>query len=165
MQLKELQFEINPDSIQLYEEVNKKLFGTDLILMLLSINSVIGKTVMQKQVFITWIEEFYDITNDLGYFPYRYGAYSRIISDSLKFLEAKNLIKVIKRKGEGSIFSITDEGEQLIKTRQNELQISLEKLKARKEKWDEWDREGIMIYVYRKYPQYTSESKVGRLKW
>ncbi|MCA9812995.1 MAG: hypothetical protein KC483_09080 [Nitrosarchaeum sp.] len=165
MSLNELNYKISDSSKHVLKELDNKLFGSDIILILLSIGDIKGETILQKQVFLTWKEVYQNETADLGYFPYRYGAYSRIIRDSCKILEKNNLVKVIKRKGEGSIFKITSDGMKVINEKILRLNLDLEKLKNNKENWDEWTREGTLRYVYRNYPEYTTETRVKRLKW
>jgi len=165
MPVEDIQYKITDESLLVFNQLNKKIFGTDIILLLLSIGKIKGKIVFQKQVFLAWKQIFFKQTVDLGYIPYRYGAYSKIIDDSAKYLEKKDMIKIIKRKGEGSIFLITDYGLNEITKRVNELRIDLSKLIKKKQDWDEWDKEGIMRYTYRKYPEYTSEAKLSRFKW
>ena len=159
------QFTINDECRQIYENLGNKLFGNDIVLLVLSIAPIKGTTVLQKQVFLTWKEVFPKKTVDLGYFPYRYGAYSKIIRDTVKMLEGNRMIKIIKRKGEGSIYQITDEGKSQIQKRISKLNINIEKLQDSKEIWDEWTIDGTLRYVYRNYPDYTSETKVTRFKW
>lgn len=86
------------------------LFGNDIVLLVLHIAPIKGITVLQKQVFLTSKEVFSEQAIDFGYFLYRYDAYSKIIADTVKILQEEELIKVIKRKGEGSLYRITDEG-------------------------------------------------------
>ena len=45
------------------------------------------------------------------------------------------------------------------------MNISLETLKKKKSDWDELTTKGIMKLVYRKYPEYTTQSEVPYLKW
>jgi len=165
MPVEKIDYQMTDDSLHIFKELNKKIFGTDIILFLLSIGQIKNKIVFQKQVFLTWKEVFYKKTVDLGYIPFRYGAYSKTISDSAKYLEREGLIKIIKRKGEGSIFQITDYGLEEINERTKDLGINLSKLKSKKEDWDEWDKEGIMRYTYRKYPEYTTEAVLSKFKW
>ena len=162
---KKIDYQMTDDSLEIFDKLNEKIFGTDIILFLLSIGQIKGKIVFQKQVFLAWKELFFEKSVDLGYIPYRYGAYSKIINDTAKYLENEGSIKIIKRKGEGSIFLITDYGLKEVKERIKDLTINLSKLTSRKQDWDEWDKEGIMRYTYRKYPEYTTESVLGRFKW
>ena len=165
MPIDEIKYNMTEESLQVFNKLSKKIFGTDIILFLLSIGKIKGKIVFQKQVFLAWKEIFFKQTVDLGYIPYRYGAYSKIIDDAAKYLEKKDLIKIKRHKGEGTTFFITKHGLEEILNRKMELNVNLSKLIEKKQDWDEWDKEGIMRYTYRKYPEYTSETKLSGFKW
>ncbi|MGC8622310.1 MAG: hypothetical protein ACP5U0_10385, partial [Caldisphaera sp.] len=38
-------------------------------------------------------------------------------------------------------------------------------IKEKKADWDEWSSKGILIYIYRKYPEYTTKTRVPELRW
>lgn len=145
--------------------MDKHLISSDLILMLLSVSPIRGNTKMQKEVFLTWKELFTDITLDPSFFPWKYGAFSKVVEDSLKILESQRNIKIRKRKGEGSVFSITEFGRNRIQDKMYRVGVNLRDLPKKKVDWDEWSPKGILRYVYRNYPQYTSETEVPSLKW
>ena len=153
------------ESLKIFNELKKKIFGTDIILFLLSIGQIKDKIVFQKQVFLTWRELFFENTVDLGYIPYKFGPYSKIIRDTAKYLEQEGSIKIMKRPGGGSVFQITEYGRKEVTERLSHLNINLSKLTNRKQDWDEWDKEGIMRYTYRNYPEYTSDTMLSRFKW
>lgn len=163
--IEQTDYKMTDKSLVIFNKTSKKIHSTDIILLLLSISQIKGKIVFQKQVFIAWKELFFNRAVDLGYLPDRYGAYSKIIQDSARYLYENDLIKIIVRKGEGSIYSITEHGLKEIKKRSAELNLNVDKLAEKKQDWDEWDKEGIMRYTYRKYPEYTSETKFGSFKW
>ena len=165
MPIKQTDYKMTNESLEIFNALTKKLYGKDIILLLLSIGQIKGKIVFQKQVFLAWKELFFCHTVDLDYGPNRYGPYSEIINNSSKFLQKKNLIKIIARKGEGTIYRITELGLNEVQKRSDELKISVTELTKKKQDWDEWDKEGIMRYTYRNYPEYTSETKLGRFKW
>ena len=120
---------------------------------------------MQKQVFLTWKEVFNDIAVDPAFFPWKYGAFSKVVEDMLRALENQRLISVNKRRGEGSLFLITERGRDKIKGRLSKVGVELEELKKKKIDWDEWSSGGTLRYIYRNYPQYTSKTEVPLLKW
>lgn len=165
MSIDEKDYQLTDKSLKLFEELNKKIFGTDIILFLLSIGKIKGKIVFQKQVFLSWKEVFFEKTVDLGYIPYMFGAYSKIIHDTAKYLEREGMIKFTNRKGEGAIYQITPYGLDESSKRAKALGVKLDKLEYKKADWDEWDKEGIMRYTYRNYPEYTTEAKLSRFKW
>ena len=43
MPLKDLEYKMTEESLTIFEELSKKLFGTDIILLLLSIGQIKGK--------------------------------------------------------------------------------------------------------------------------
>lgn len=172
LSLKEPQFKFEEKTFK----VSKTLFGTDIILLLLSVAPIKGKTKLQKQVFLAWKEFLYDKIDELGYFPYRYGAYSRLVDDSTKTLFIQNKIQMKKRKGEGTIYSITKKGKYTIfkniRKRKKSYSRFLktknkygEKLEDKKIDWDDWSAKGILRYVYRNFPEYTTKTRVPSLKW
>jgi uncharacterized protein YwgA len=163
--MKENQYSIEDKSLERYKLMDKHLIGSDLILMLLSLSPIKGSTKMQKQVFLTWKELFSDVTFEPGFFPWRYGAFSKVIEDTLKILEKQNYIQIKRRKGQGSMFFITESGRSKIKHKMVSLGIDFRNLREKKTDWDEWSHKGILHYVYRKYPEYTSRTEVPHLKW
>lgn len=165
MPLKGEEYTISKDSLKAYEKLDRKLLGSDLILMLLSIHNIKGNTKLQKQVFLTWKELFIDVTHDPTFFPWKYGAFSKVVEDSASILTKQGYVRRAKRKGEGTIYSITDIGREKIKNKLDEIGVELGKLEKKKADWDEWSTKGIMKYVYRNYPQYTSKTEVPSLKW
>jgi|GEM_PF-1906946 len=143
-----------------------KLNALDIILLLLANGKTTGRTMMQKQVFLAYKEVLKDYSEDLLYHPDKYGPFSKLVEDSLKYLRNQGLIKVINR-GEGhQTYILTEEGkrkaEEISKKLPDEIKNAL---KNQKISWDEWDTKGILRYVYRKYPEYTTKTKVPELKW
>ena len=64
-----------------------KLFGDDLMLILLDISDIRNNTFLQKEVFLLWQEYLYEKSADLSYFPYFYGPYSYVIKRFSEYLE------------------------------------------------------------------------------
>jgi uncharacterized protein YwgA len=151
--------------LRTYDLMDKHLISSDLILMLLSVSPIRGNTKMQKEVFLTWKELFNDVALDPSFFPWKYGAFSKVVEDSLKILESQRNIKIHRRKGEGSVFSITESGRNRIKNKMHKVGVDLRDLPKKKIDWEEWGPKGILRYVYRNYPQYTSKTEVPSLKW
>jgi len=136
--------------------MNKKLNVIDIILLLLANGKTVGRTMMQKQVFLAYKEVLNEYSEDPLYYPDKTGPYSKVVDDSLKYLKSLNLIKVINR-GEGhQTYILTVEGkrkaEEISKLLPNDI---IGKLKDQKISWDEWDTNGILRYVYRNYPNYS----------
>ena len=136
--------------------MNKKLNAIDIILLLLANGKTVGRTMMQKQVFLAYKEVLNEYSEDPLYYPDKSGPFSQLVDDSLKYLKSLNLIKVINR-GEGhQTYILTVEGkrkaEEISKLLPNDI---IGKLKDQKISWDEWDTNGILRYVYRNYPNYS----------
>ena len=152
-------------SIEYFQKMDEYLLGTDLMLMLLSISPIKGKARMQKQIFLAWKTLFNNQTTDLGFFPYKFGPYSKTITDSTNILQSTGLIKIIPRNAEATTFSITPKGKRIINKKLKDMNINLKKLKEKKTDWDELKIRGLMKFVYRKYPEYTTKTMVPSLKW
>ena len=45
------------------------------------------------------------------------------------------------------------------------MNINLDKLKIKKLDWDEWNTRAIMKFIYRNYPEYTTQTEVPSLRW
>jgi len=100
------EYSIENESLERYKLMDKHLLGSDLILMLLSLSPIKGSTKMQKQVFLTWKELFSDITFEPGFFPWRYGAFNKLVEDTLKVLEKQKyfLYDLFKRLVENTAY-------------------------------------------------------------
>ncbi len=145
--------------------MDEVLLGSDLVLMLLSISPIYGTTRLQKEVFLTWKTLFQKETADLGFFPYKFGAYSKTIDDSLDVLHNSGLIQIKSRSADTTTYSITSAGKRTISRKLKDMGINLKKLKDKKTDWDELKIRGLMKFVYRNYPEYTTKTKVPSLKW
>jgi len=156
---------LNKRSVSNYENLDKKLLATDLILMLLSVSPIKGNTKLQKQVFLAWKKIFSNVTVDLGYYPWKFGAFSRSVEDSMKFLIKRKLVKVKPGKGESLTYILTNPGRLYLKEKLHELNLDMRSLPEKKLDWDDWDVKGTLIHVYRNYPEYTAKTKVPSLKW
>lgn len=161
--IEEIKF--SSEGLRAYKNMSYKLTGKDIILLLLLISPTRGKTKLQKQVFLTWKTIFNKNSNDLGFFPYKFGAYSKAIEDAIEILEKTNLIEIKKDRDEAQRYFITMEGKKEIINKIKDFKINLNKLSEKKIDWDEWSTKGIMRYVYRNFPEYTTETKVPSLKW
>ena len=156
---------LNKRSIINYEKLDKKLLSTDLILMLLSVSPIKGNTKLQKQVFLAWKKIFSDVTVDLGYYPWKFGAFSNAVEDSMKFLIKRKFVKVRPGRGESLTYVLTNSGKFHVKEKLHKLDLDMRSLPEKKLDWDDWDTKGTLIHVYRNYPEYTAKTKVPSLKW
>jgi uncharacterized protein YwgA len=146
----------------------RRLTPADLIVLLLDVGRVSGKTMMQKQVFLAYKEVLpANKTVDPGFRPDLFGPFSQVIADMLKALRFGGLVRVESR-GEGhSTYFLAPNGRAAAK--QLRTRPGVERFRAELEKrklaWDEWSAHGIMRYVYRKYPEYATATAVPHLKW
>lgn len=158
-------YSITKESKEAYRRLDRLLLTSDLILILLSISPIRGNTMLQKEVFLTWKNFFNDISVDPIFFAYKYGAYSKVVEDSVKMLEKQKYIKIRKGRGEGLILSIRDEGKDMIMKKIRRNKIDLTEIAKKKIDWDELTSRAIIKLVYRRYPEYSTESVVPSLKW
>jgi uncharacterized protein YwgA len=136
-----------------------------LILLLLSVSPTKGDTKLQKQVFLAWKQIFPDTTLDPVYFPHRYGAFSVVVKEIMKGLLEQKLVQSDKRRGEGTIYTITDFGRERIDEKMKRLKIDVSTLQEKKVDWDEWTMFGAIRNTYRKYPAFAEKSVMKSLKW
>lgn len=97
------------------------------ILTLLDANESLGKTFIQKALYI--LEEGLGI--DLGY-TYKlhfYGPYSRDLANDLDFLENFGLVKIQFRESKGYFIKITDAGKEVLYNELIEYMPPKEKIK------------------------------------
>ncbi len=160
-----MKISLTEQSKENYESRDNLIYGTDVVLMLLSVSEIKNDTFLQKEVFLTWKEVFPERTVDLAYFPHYYGPYSEILAEIIDYLYSKKLIKKIPINEKNFKYVISQKGRDEIEKRITKLNISVEKLRDSKYRWEEWKRYGLLRYVYRKYPYYTSETKRPSLKW
>lgn len=140
------------------------LLPRDFVLMLLYISPIKGATIFQKQIFLAWKTIFAQQSHDLGFYPYKFGAYSTTVADSIKILENSRLIRIKNEKRSVHYFA-TPLGKRDIAKRLKKMNINLDELKLKKLDWDEWSTRAIMKFVYRNYPEYTTQTEVPSLKW
>ena len=150
-------------SLENLEKTDGFLAGGDLILLLLSVSPIRGRTKLQKQVFLTWKNIFNREVIDPGFFPHESGAYSRTVEDSTHMLQGLGLIKIKPGRDEGMRYSITPKGKRSISEKIRTSDISLERIKGKKSDWDELTTRGIIRLVCRNFPEYMVDTGVPDL--
>ena len=140
-----------------------------LVLLILDVGPINGRTKLQKEVFLAWNEVFgREFAIDPIFHPDQFGPYSQLVVDSQAFLKSKQEIRVIP-KGEGhQTFIISPKGRSTLKEELAHSDIPQElfrTLKDKKTDWDEWTAKGIMRYIYRNYPDYGIKARIKELKW
>lgn len=148
---------------------SRRLTVPGLVLLILDIGPIRGRTKLQKEVFLAWHEVFGDdFAIDPIFHPDQFGPYSQILVDTKDFLKSKKEIRVISR-GEGhQTFVISEKGKSTLKCeldRSNMPERLIKTLKEKKADWDEWTAKGIMRYIYRNYPYYGINARIRELKW
>lgn len=160
-----IKISLTSESRENYNSRENVIYGTDIVLLLLNVSEIKNDTFLQKEVFLAWKEVFPEKIVDLAFFPYYYGPYSEILIKITDHLSKKKLIKKIPINKKNFKYVITDLGKKFAQKRIEEINIPIDKLRNSKHKWEEWKRNGLMKYVYRNYPYYTSETKRPSLKW
>ena len=98
------------------------MLPSEIILLLLNISSIRGKTQFQKQVFLTWKKIFYPKSVDLGYYPHYYGPYSKLVDNVVDVLTQTNMINVKKCKSDnGFDYTILPKGIESVKFLKDKL--------------------------------------------
>jgi len=161
------EFYIYDRAKQIFSETKgKKILLTDAILLLLYAqpdNPIFGRISMMKQVYLLTHEVLNrDDVQDGRFVPYYFGWYSfQVINDvwNLEFLG------YITRKGKLNSrlerFQISERGKkhisQLFSTLPEKLQITI---KEKRKGWDQLGCDGILKYMYTKYPQSIERSRL-----
>lgn len=140
-----------------------------LVLLILDVGPIRGRTKLQKEVFLAWNEVLgKEFAIDPIFHPDQFGPYSQLVVDSQAILKSKHEIRVIP-KGEGhQTFVISQKGKVALKEELAHSNIPsnlIRTLKEKKTDWDEWTAKGIMRYIYRNYPYYGIKARIKELKW
>jgi uncharacterized protein YwgA len=147
---------------------NKMFLIRDLILYLLNSHPnkpIYGRTMLVKQIFLLFeevIPEYQIYCQNANFVPYDFGPYSFTVMQIVEDLRFSKLILVDGRKNSRKeAFHITQSGIEQISKMSN--QLNSEFLKAIKQKrigWDQLGTDGILRYVYEKYPDMKVNSKL-----
>ena len=139
---------------------------TDVILYLLYSTSgkpINGRISITKQIFLI-IKEILgeEKVEKSKFIPYKYGPYSFLVTEIISNLQYDGLVQVKGRKNSSSEkFIITERGKKAIEKKFNKLSKSIQnKIIDRRKGWDESHTDGILSYVYDRYPEYTERSKI-----
>jgi ssDNA-binding Zn-finger/Zn-ribbon topoisomerase 1 len=139
----------------------------DFVLILLGSckKPISGAILFMKEAFLLFEEKLEDSIVPAcspNFIPYHYGPYSFDIDEAWSNLEQLGMIKIEGRRSTSKeIFSLTEEGEKEAKKIFESLP---EKLRNELPMWrqglDQLGNDGILLDVYKKYPQYTDKSKI-----
>ncbi|MGB9003873.1 MAG: hypothetical protein WCC52_08720 [Nitrosotalea sp.] len=146
------------------QQIKYKL--TDVILYILYSahdKPVNGRIALTKQIFLT-IKEILgeENTEKSKFIPYRYGPYSFLVTHVISNLKYDGFIKTSGNKNSlNEKFQITERGKKAIRKKFQLLPTSIKKeLVDRRRGWDEAHTDGILAYVYERYPEFTEKSKI-----
>ena len=142
---------------------NTKHKLTDVLLYILFAQPkpIHGRIGIIKQVFLT-IKEILGEENveNHKFIPYRYGPYSFLVTHVISNLEYDGLINIQGRRNTSSEkFTLTERGIKIAQKRFTKLPQKLQsELIDRRKGWDQNHVQGLLAYVYNKYPEYTEKS-------
>jgi hypothetical protein len=150
-----------------YSKKHQFMFLQDWVLALMYAQEmpVIGITSFMKQLFLTlmdFAQENNIPTENPGFKGYKYGPYSERIEDVIISLIDSELIRTQGRKGSnGEYFILTEDGIKAAEFSFNKLtNEQKEQLKEARLDWHQLGTDGLIKYVYIKYPEYTNESLI-----
>ncbi|RLF18387.1 MAG: hypothetical protein DRN06_01615 [Thermoprotei archaeon] len=141
----------------------------ELILLLLGLvdKPINGKVVMQKELFLLY-NELKDHLNvvDPHFIKYKYGPFSIGVATLLELLESAGYIKILnKRSKRRAKYYLTAKGREAAKNVLNRLSSFLgedviARLKELRRGWDQLGHDGILRYVYQRFPQYREKAEL-----
>lgn len=145
-----------------YSKKHQFMFLHDWVLALMYAQEmpVIGITSFMKQLFLTLIEfapKNNIPTENPGFKGYKFGPYSERIEDVIIGLEDSKLIRTEGRRGaQGEYFILTEEGKRVAEKCFNKLTPEQQnQFKLARLDWHQLGTDGLIKYIYTKYPEYT----------
>lgn len=148
---------------------------TEVILHVLYANKdkpVNGRIAITKQIFLAIKEIFTEEkVEKANFIPYQYGPYSFLVTQILTNLQYDGLIQTSGQKNSSNEkFRLTENGKKIVGKRFQRLPKQLKtELIERRKGWDESHTDGILGYVYDRYPEYTEKSRIRKryhsIKW
>ena len=174
-----------PDETEFYSYSQiSKVFGeikrkeiqlSDAILILLNAqpdNPIFGRISLMKQMYLLLNEELRsEDVQDGNFVPYYYGWFSFQIINNLKNLEYLGYIeKKGKKNTRNEQFRISGKGKKFITPLFSSLpEEAQENIRDKRKGWDQLGCDGILNYVYSKYPDSKERSKLKEryksIKW
>ena len=141
----------------------------DVVLFLLCAHPerpICGRIMITKQAFLAIKEILGDAqVENPRFVPYRYGPYSFTLAHTLSNMKYDGFIDVNGKKNtQSELFLLTDRGMKIASEKFNTLTKKQQNMLADKRKsWDQLHQRGILSYVYDKYPEYTSNSRIAHI--
>jgi uncharacterized protein YwgA len=149
-------------------EFAAKLTPAEMMLVLLNVGEVVGRIKLQKEMFLAYREVFTsELVMDPGFQPAKFGPFSRLVADIPAYLRVYGRIRVEPRGESHSTYVIAPEGRNQARTIEERPQIHelLPKLAYAKRQWNQLDTQGIIRYIYRRYPELATKTAVPSLRW
>ncbi|MFA6718798.1 MAG: hypothetical protein WCS15_06940 [Prevotella sp.] len=151
-----------------YSKEHQFMFISDWILAWLYAGEdfpVTGITMLQKSLFIVFMEfaQKHDIPSENpGFTGYKFGPYTEAIDYNLNALIEMGLVISNGRiNSQKERFFLTEHGKEAGLKAFNKLKPNQKKdVLALRCELQKFDTQGIMTYVYKKYPEYTDDSLV-----
>ena len=153
------------EAAEVFESLEAEVFLVpDLVLAILGAQDkpVHGRTLLMKEVFLLYEEVLKDRSEDPGFVKYRLGPYSFHVVEALRVLDSDG---VLERRGRPNAnsesFRLTPRGSKMATKVLEKLSESEQKLVSEKRMgWDQLGVNGMLNYVYTKYPAYKEKSVV-----
>lgn len=148
--------------------------------------TIAGITKLEKLVFLLAKETILGklVDQDFSYEPYHFGPYSVEVLDNIEALKELGLVKAVaaparsyveesdryqvdadsnavEQAGNMETFELTDDGIKVAETLFNSMdQQQREEIERVKSRFNSLDLRQLLRYVYKKYPESTTESKI-----
>jgi len=126
--------------------------------------AVKGSTRFQKLVFLAQEEQrFADV---FDFEPYKYGPYSNELAATVRGLKARGLIETDTETNaygqERVVYTLTRDGFMQVREEIDvqDLDAVLEAASDVKKRYNSWETERLLKYVYRKYDAYTTDTNI-----
>ncbi len=149
---------------RVYSQITHKKYSvSDAILLLLYAHPekpIYGRTSMMKQMFLLTREVLPELIQDPKFVKHRYGMYSFFVANCLSNMEFNGTLTRRGRKNARvESFQITEKGKKLIARKFLELPDTVKSnLRKKRKGWDQLGYDGILRYVYTKYPEFRDKS-------
>lgn len=153
-----------------------ELSPSDWLVVWLSLggqNQIRGKTILMKQLFVITREVIPQAIPSFGFYPHRFGPYSSVVEESLNHLSAEGLIEVAEHTENRveNVWSTADPKRydyfltSLGRTKAEGIggkipADTIQSLVKHKRLLSRMGYYGLLSYVYRTYPEFTSASEL-----
>ena len=151
------------EAVEAFDSMEAKTFSiTDLVLVLLGAQDkpVHGRTLLMKEAFLLYEEALKGRSCNPRFVKYRLGPHSFHVEEALRVLATDG---VLDRRGRpnsrSELFRLTDRGSRIAAGVIENLPVGERRLVSEKRAgWDQLGTDGMLNYVYAKYPEYRDKS-------